>query len=853
MANRRAKHAQSSPQSPAALLGDAVAAGGPRLAGGKLWLFRLAALVLAPIVCFGLAELVLVLTGFGYPTAFLLTAQRGEQDVLVQNNQFGWRFFGRDLARWPYPVSIPRSKATNTVRIFVLGESAARGEPQPDFGVARVLQAMLSLKYPGVRFEVVNTAMTAINSHAIMPIARDCATAQGDVWVVYMGNNEVVGPFGAGTVFGSQAAPLTLIRASLALKATRMGQFLDSTTQWFQKSPLDDTGWGGMTMFLNQQVRADDPRMSGVHHHFERNLAEIIRAGHQSGAGGVVSTVAVNLKDCPPLASAHRRGLSESDKSNWDLRYQLGAAAQEAGNNQEAAEHFKAAAALDDTFAELRFRLGQCALALGDSLEAQRHFQVARDLDTLRFRCDGKLNDIIRQAATNRANERILLADTERVFAGQNHAGLPGEEFFCEHVHLTFDGNYLLARTLAEKVEKVLPAWVAARNVTETPWPSQADCARRLDRSGWNEAAALNSIIATLNDPPFTGQLHHETQMRRLEAALAKLAVATQPAGVSQALRLSEKALADAPDDPALYKLLAIMKKAAGDFAGAAAAARRELELLPSDAESWALLGAILAQQNQLDPAAVAFRRGFQLGPQGIKSSLDLAGALATLGKHEEAIREYRRILAMKPRWVPALLQLGQVVEKLGRKAETEVYFRPALTNRSHRLPELMELGGFFQSRGAFQSAVEVYQSAIKLNPSNALLQLGAGRNLASLGRYEAAARHSAEAVRLVPEFVEARLLHGIVLRRRGLVPPAIEQFQEALRLRPESVDARLNLGLLLAQTGRGAEAFGLFQEVLQRNPTNALALKYVQSLRGDGSLQPSADRAKPNSNLPSR
>ena len=46
--------------------------------------------------------------------------------------------------------------------------------------------------------------------------------------MIYMGNNEVVGPFGAGTVFGPQAPPLPLIRGSLALKSTRTGQLLDS-------------------------------------------------------------------------------------------------------------------------------------------------------------------------------------------------------------------------------------------------------------------------------------------------------------------------------------------------------------------------------------------------------------------------------------------------------------------------------------------------------------------------------------------------------------------------------------------------------------------------------------------------
>ena len=832
MGKHRAKQNTTLSPSNKTRLSDATSPPAAQLSRTKLWLFRLIALVGAPLVFVGLLELILRLSGYGYPTSFLLPAKQNGRDVFIPNNQFGWRFFGREMARWPYPFSISQTKATNTIRIFVLGESAARGEPQPEFGFPRFLQTILSLKYPATRFEVVNAAMTAINSHTILPIARDCARADGDIWVIYMGNNEVVGPFGAGTVFGSQTPPLPMIRSTLAVKTTRTGQLLDSVMRRMQKSPFDETVWGGMTLFLDQQVRADDPRMNGVRHHFEQNLADIIRAGQGSGAKIVLSTVAVNLKDNAPFASSHRAGLSDSDKTQWEQAFQAGIVAQKKKNFQEAKSHFEEAVKFDDTFAELRFRLGQCALALGDNSAARLHFQAARDLDTLRFRCDTRLNDLIRQAATNRESSEILFADAESAFAGQSAAGLPGEELFFEHVHFTPVGNYLLARTIAEQVEKALPPEIVAAGSARRDWPSASDCAQRLVLSEWSQIAGLNSIIATMSDPPFTAQLDHDAQMQRLEAALGKLSSASQSAGVAAATTLCEQALLVSPDDAPLHTQLATLKKVSGDLTGAAAAARRVIELMPNDQEGWSLLGSILAQQQQLDGASSAFQRAFQLGPQGIKSMLNLAGAFASLGKNDAALDEYHRVLAMKPRCVPALLQLGQLMEKLGRKADAENYFHQALTNRSQRLPELMEMAGFFQTRGAFDATAEIYKDAIRLNPSDAKLQLSAARTLASLGRFEDAARFSAEAVRLAPEFVEAHLMHGIVLLRRSQTTGAKEQFEEALRLRPDSQDARLNLGVTLTQLGRNTEALVLFDEVLQRNPTNAQALKYSHSLR---------------------
>ena len=117
-------------------------------------------------------------------------------------------------------------KPADTYRIFILGESAARGEPEPPYAASRYLEMLLDERYPNTHFEVVNLGITAINSHVILPIARDCAKADGDLWIIYMGNNEMVGPFGAATVFGAKAPPLGFVRLNLAIQRTRIGQLL---------------------------------------------------------------------------------------------------------------------------------------------------------------------------------------------------------------------------------------------------------------------------------------------------------------------------------------------------------------------------------------------------------------------------------------------------------------------------------------------------------------------------------------------------------------------------------------------------------------------------------------------------
>ena len=191
----------------------------------RTWAFRLTAALLAPCVFLLLVEGVLAVSGYGRPTAFL--ARRSDGEAYTGNQKFGWRFFPPAMARTPVPFCFPARKAKGTCRVFVLGGSAAAGTPDPAYGFPRLLSAMLQHRDPAARFEVVNAAMTAVNSHAARLIARDLAAAEGDLFVVYLGNNEVVGPYGPGTVFAGYCSvdfdsSDTCAFADLSMEGTRM-------------------------------------------------------------------------------------------------------------------------------------------------------------------------------------------------------------------------------------------------------------------------------------------------------------------------------------------------------------------------------------------------------------------------------------------------------------------------------------------------------------------------------------------------------------------------------------------------------------------------------------------------------
>jgi len=402
--------------------------GGGRAGSRRGWLFRLAALALLPLLALALVEGGLRLIGFGHSTSFFKRTRIQERDVFVENDKFGLRFFAPELARSPAPVVMTAEKGAGSYRVFLFGESAALGDPRPAYGMGRYLEALLSERFPGTEFEVVCVAMTAINSHAVLPIARECVRHQGDLWVIYMGNNEMVGPFGAATVFGRQVPGRLSICLTLALKSTRLGQAMESLIRkWGKKSA---SPWGGMGMFAEQQVAPDDPRRQIAHRHFARNLEAILRLAGKAGCPVVLSTVASNLRDCAPFASVHAASITPAAKAEFEALCQAAATHEADGDLEAAVASYRRAKGLDATYAELDFRLGHCLLRRTNAVEAGEAFRRARDFDALPFRADSAINGLICEAAGRHRGGNVRLVRAEEALGEQGAAACLGQSFF---------------------------------------------------------------------------------------------------------------------------------------------------------------------------------------------------------------------------------------------------------------------------------------------------------------------------------------------------------------------------------------------------------------------------------------
>ena len=639
------------------------------------WIFRAAFVFITPLVGLGLIEIGLSLADVGYPPEFFLHTAVGH----ATNEKFGWRLFPRAIARTPNPEIVPASETKR--RVFVLGESAAMGFPDPAFGFSAFLQAAL-----GNEWRVTNAAMTAINSHSVREIAFECAALKPYAFVIYMGNNEIVGPYGPGTVFGPFSGNLALIRAQLWARSLRMGQLLSDLAA---RSHPASGEWRGLEFFVHNQIPDSDPRLARVYHHFRDNLRQIVRTGQRAGARVFISTIAVNLVDCPPFASPD----------------------------------------------------GAAHRAFDNGL-----YGKARDLDSLRFRADSRINAIIREVALA---EKATLIDAERLIEPTNanfwehvhmrpHANhrlaewiagaLTGEPRSASLPVTAWD-EHRLTRTILAIMDR--PPFTAAHRQrvtlpTRPPAPAEA-------RKVWEQRVRDNpddlvarerlaELEAELRDFPAV-----ESSYRIL---VGRLPLRSWNTGLAEALlnqgRFSEAeqsyraALALDNQFAPAYVGLGVTRAAQNDLTAAESDLRRAIALEPRLAEAHNSLGRILQSRNNLAEAANHYRLAIDARPDLAVARYNLAGILARTNNSSEAIEQLERAIAAQPDFAPAHYDLGLLLAGRGQLDRAIEHYAESLRLNPRNADALNNWGAVLARQNRPAEARSKFEAALALDPRHA-------------------------------------------------------------------------------------------------------------------------------------
>lgn len=746
---------------------------------GRLWLYRGLAAIGLPVLLLLAGEGGLWLAGYGRDARFMIP---DEQPGFYRSNpDFVSLFMPGSFDLRPLNFRLAARKPPGTVRIIVLGESAAQGVPEPAFAFAPQLRAQLRARHPDKNFEVINTGIVAINSHVIYQIARDLADFSPDLFVVYMGNNEVVGPNGPGCSYLAQMPPLWIIRLGVFVRTTRTGQLLGAVLARVNRGGPPPQ-WGGMAMFAESAVHGDDPRLEKVCANFESNLEDIVRTAAAAGAKTVLCTVVSNLKDCAPLLALHRPDLSADEQAAWTRAFDRGRLNWLLGDNAAARTDLLEARRLDPQYAETDYLLGSLALQTGDLPAAQGYFLTAQHWDALRFRPDPRLNEITRRVAGRQPSASLVDA---AVLLGSDPAstGLPaGRELLFEHVHLDWAGNHQLALALARGVEAALPGIPPATQ----PWLDSAGCAQALAYTPAARAAVLQKIATITQNPPFPNQLTYPEDMARFAQNLAQAqADRDNPGMLHKSWQIAEAALARDSENPALVKTAEDIANDRGDTAAALKLARRGRELQPSFFRLEANEALKLSQAGRFDEAeqllqqtaatctprdlttlAPAFvdlslrTRRFTEGLRALDSFLVrrpgdpalavLRGRLTRLaGDTVTAEREFRTILAGHPGNQGALEELVSLLTEAGRPSEAEQASLTAAEHQPGNQANNFRAAFAAEAQADAAAAVKHYIAAERSGPVTAAIELRLARKLSVLGRADEALLHLAWARRL--------------------------------------------------------------------------------------------------------
>ena len=688
------------------------------LSARRKWLFRIIAVTVVPVALLLLAELVLVICGYGTSRSFF-TRITG-RDRYTTNQTYGWRFFPRIVARQPVPCELADDKPANTYRIFILGGSAAQGTPEPAFAFGRMLEVMLEDNYPRTRFQVINSAMTAINSHVVRQIAADCAKHDPDLFVVYMGNNEVVGPYGPGTVFAGFSDDLSAIRWSIAARSTRLGQLLRDLGVRLGRGE-NPAAWRGMRMFTRNQLAADDERLDAAYSHFRQNLLDICRMARRANAQVILCTVASNLKDSPPFASLHRTDPAGPQQREWQELFDKGIAFEEAGEHVNAVDAYLSAAKIDDGFAELRFRLARSYLASGDRSKAREHFVAARDLDALRFRADTRINQAIKQVAGEQP-DAVHLIDVVEAMSNSNQVtdGIVGNELFHEHVHPNLDGNSLVAAAVFEALSRILPESIRKHSATDLLFPTRRTYARRLAFSDWAQTTLQQQVLDMTSAPPFTDQLDHQLAQDKRQQRVAESAERlASPSARRAALDMHTQALERDPEDPHLAVLLASLLSQTGDHSAASQHYRQLLRSHP-DSGRWQIeLGTSLARQGKPEEAVTWLKQGLRQLSNDPAGHVNLGIALMQTGRMNKAVRHFRRVLAFEPDHFTAHSNLGVALLNMAVADEAAVHLKRALELDDTGAGSHFNMGLALLALEKPDGAANSFRNALKLDPNH--------------------------------------------------------------------------------------------------------------------------------------
>jgi tetratricopeptide (TPR) repeat protein len=317
----------------------------------------------------------------------------------------------------------------------------------------------------------------------------------------------------------------------------------------------------------------------------------------------------------------------------------------------------------------------------------------------------------------------VRFVDGAASLASQSSNGITGARFFHEHVHLTFEGNYQLARALMQEVVPALPRSV--RQSAFASFPTMQECAQRLAWTDFNRLEVDEEMRARLQRPPFATQLGHEQRDRVLQSRIEAMERSLTTAAQERIVAEYRLAVARSPGDWVLRENLARLLEASGRASEAVVQWNEVVRLLPHDAQAYYQIGNLLTADSQPAKAIRFFREASRRDPTLVDARHGLALAFADLGRLADAERELHAALRMQPGFVEARVNLGKLLLRQGKADAAAQEFERVLRRDTNNLHAHLHLGGLLAQRGNVAQATTHYKAALRIDSENVTAREG--------------------------------------------------------------------------------------------------------------------------------
>ncbi len=430
-------------------------------------------------------------------------------------------------------------------------------------------------------------------------------------------------------------------------------------------------------------------------------------------------------------------------------------------------------------------------------------------MDTLRFRADSAINQVIRSLARLPA---VRLVDAEQECARQSTGAIPGQDLFYDHVHLNFRGTYVVAALCARAIKQELAP--AAPRVIAEPLPPEEDIRAALAFTEFDARRILEEMRLRLQQPPFSSQSNFRPRDERLRECLLGM-----PAAPADGIPAYHAATARAPEDGTLRVNFARLLDATRDTAGATLQWKEAGRLLPFEPEPSFQLGELALSAGDSQQARQWFGRALRLDPCCVEALDGLAQAEAAQGQVRPALEHYQTALRLKPRFSGARVNLAVLLAQTGKTQDAIAQYQTTLRQDTNNVAARINLAKLFVAQGNSDEGIRLYLEALQLNSNEPIAHFNLGNALLAKGGHAEALQHYAAAVQAKPEFAEARLQLALELARQGNIVEALPHLAEVVRLQPNSVEGHFNYGVALAKLERYSAAAREFRATLNLRP----------------------------------